>query len=134
MPRLVRKSSNPEADPTADFLPTTIRVASVAAEHKATDIIAYDVRGLTVIADSFVLCSVASEPQMKAVFNAVRREMKAIGVRPLHAVGKASDAWVVLDFGAVVFHAFREEARKYYDLDGLWGDAPQFDLGLDEDH
>lgn len=113
------------------FLSKTRRIAAVADEHKASDIRAYDVRGLTVIADSFIVCSVSSEPQFKAVQNAVRENMKAIDIPPLRSEGSTRGGWLVLDYGSVILHVFREEARAYYDLDGLWGDAPQIELNLD---
>ena len=115
-----------------DFLADTLRMAALAAEIKAIDIKAYDVRGLTLIADSFVICAASSEPHFKAVFNRVKEGMKALGVAPLHAEGTQRGRWQLLDYGDVIFHVFREEARTFYDLDGLWGDAPQIDLPLDE--
>ena len=128
MARIVKRP--PQAEP--DFLPSTRRIAGFAAERKARDVRAYDVRGLTIIADSFVLCTATSEPHAKAVFNAVKEGMKEIGVRPLCTEGKPADGWLVLDYGDVIFHIFREEARSFYDLDGLWGDAPSIDLDLDD--
>lgn len=125
MPRLVRKRRGAREP---EFLAHTHRVAAAAADHKALDLKAYDVRDLTLIADCFVVCSAASEPQMKAIYQSVRRQMKEVGVEPLHAEGVPSDSWLVLDFGAVIFHVFRMEAREFYDLDGLWGDAPLIDL------
>jgi ribosome-associated protein len=118
-------------DETGDFLPHTRRIASLAAEHKAADIRAYDVRGITLIADSFVLCTANSEPQMKAIFNAVRTGMREAGLKPLHVEGAASDGWIVLDYGSVICHVFRQTAREYYDLDGLWGDAEEIALDLE---
>jgi len=103
-------------------------IARVAAEKKAKDIKAYDVEGLTLIADSFVLCTVMSEPQQKAVFNSVYEELKEKGITPLSTEGGFQDNWMVMDYGSVVFHIFRQKARDYYDLDGMWGDAPTLDL------
>lgn len=127
MARLVRK----QTQQTSDYLADTRRVAELAAQHKAMDIKAYDVHGLTLIADSFVVCSANSEPHMKAVANAVRDGMKEVGVRPLGTEGEASGAWLIVDFGYIIFHLFRAEARTFYDLDGLWGDAPEVDLQFD---
>ena len=115
-----------------DFIPNTLRIAALAEERHATNIRGYDVRGLTVIADSFVICSVRSEPQLKAVISAVKEGMKEIGVAPLHLEGQNTSGWVLLDFGDIVFHVFREEARSFYDLDGMWADAPDIPLDLDE--
>jgi len=112
------------------FLPKARVIGEMAADHKAIDIRAYDVRGLTVIADAFVLCSAASEPQLRAIYNAVRAGMKETGAAPLHAEGGFKGGWLVVDYGDVIVHIFREEAREFYDLDGLWADAPQVELNL----
>lgn len=126
MARLVRKTK----EAAVDIWLEPRQIGELAAEHKALNIKAYDVRELTLIADSFVICSAASEPQMKAVLSAVREGMKEQGIRPLGAEGEPSSGWAVLDFGTTIFHLFRVEAREFYDLDGLWGDAPEIDLQL----
>lgn len=130
MPRLVKKKGTQE-ETQPDFLVNTLKIAALAAERKAGDIKAYDVHELTVVADIFVLCSATSEPQLRAIFNEVRDGMKQVGVAPLHSEGTFSGGWMVIDYGSVIFHLFRKEAREYYDLDGLWGDAPQVELDLD---
>ena len=124
---VVRKKSADE-----DFIPNTRRIAALADERHATNIRAYDVRGLTVLADSFILCSAQSEPQLKAVITTVKEGMKEIGVPPLHLEGQFNSGWVLLDFGSIICHVFREESRAYYDLDGMWADAPSIPLDLDE--
>ncbi|MCX8065019.1 MAG: ribosome silencing factor [Candidatus Hydrogenedentes bacterium] len=108
-------------------------IVKVAFEKKAKDIKAYNLEGLTLIADCFVLCTVMSEPQQKAVFNAVYEELKEKGIVPVSTEGAFQDNWMVMDYGAVVFHIFRAKAREYYDLDGMWGDAPLISLKLEED-
>ena len=128
MPSLVKKKQ----DAAPDFLPNTYRIAELAAEKKAADIKAYDVRGLTLVADCFLCCTARSEPQVKAVFKSVQEGMKKIGVAPLHVEGTAQCGWLLIDYGEILVHIFREEARGFYDLDGLWGDAPEVDLELDD--
>lgn len=130
MARLVKKQAQ-QAQAEPDFLADTRRIAELAAEHKALNVKAYDVRELTVIADSFVICSANSEPHMKAVLNAVRNGMREMGQRPLNTEGEASASWLILDYGSTIFHLFRVEAREFYDLDGLWADAPEIALNLD---
>jgi ribosome-associated protein len=68
---------------------------------------------------------------MKAILNAVRDGMKEVGVRSIATEGESGGAWIVLDFGSVICHIFRVEAREFYDLDGLWADAPEIPLDLD---
>ena len=128
MTKLIKKSAEQELD----ILPNARRIASIAQNYRAKNILGYDVRGLTVLADCFLMCSVTSEPQLKAVYNGVRDGMKEIGVLPLRAEGEVSGNWLVLDYGAIIFHIFRERAYEFYDLGGLWGDAPLLDLDLDE--
>jgi len=96
-----------------DFIPNTLRIAAWADEMHAVDIRAYDVRGLTVLADAFIICSARSEPQIKAVVSAVKEGMKEIGVKPLNVEGQYTSGWVVLDFGSIVCHVFREESRTF---------------------
>ncbi len=126
------------AEPAAPALPADVReklctISELAAKHKGIDIRACDIRGLTVIADAVILCSAASEPQLRAIFNEVRDGMRQdLGISPLHSEGTYKGGWLVIDYGDVIFHLFRKEAREFYDLDGLWGDAPQIALDLEE--
>jgi len=124
---LVKKA--PATEP--DFVLDTRRIAALADEHKAEDIRAYDLRGLTVIADSFVVCTGTSEPHVKAISGAILSGMRDAGIKARHSEGSHRNGWLVLDYGNVIVHIFRKEAREFYDLDGLWGDAPKIDLGLD---
>lgn len=128
MPKLIKK----EQKGKSDFLPNALRISSIVADYKAKNIRALDVRKLTLIADCFFICSVASEPQCKAVYNGVRERMKEeTGLNPLNTEGPFSASWIILDYGSIIVHIFREKARDFYDLDGLWGDAPEIDLELD---
>lgn len=113
-----------------DFFPSVRQIAALADEHKAINIRAYDLRGLTVIADAFVVCTANSEPHVKAVSSAILSGMREHGVRPRHSEGTYRNGWLVIDYGHVIVHIFRKETREFYDLDGLWGDAPRIDLEL----
>jgi ribosome-associated protein len=124
--KLVKKTAPSEES----FIANARRLASLADERHAVNIRAYDVRGMTLIADVLLVCSATSEPQMKAMFNTMREGMKEIGVAPLHAEGGPGDAWLVLDYSDVIVHLFREDAREFYDLDGFWADAPALELDL----
>ena len=117
-----RKQLTPESDAIEA---NVLRLADLALEKKAKDLKAYRVTGLTLTADALVICTATSEPQIKAIFNAAKEGMKAIGVRPIHSEGDYQDSWLILDFGDILFHVFREQARSFYDLDDLWADAPE---------
>jgi ribosome-associated protein len=128
--RLVRKTQ--PASPAEDYRANARRIAHLASDIKAEEIAGYDVAGLTVIADAFIICTARSEPQMKAISRNIRDGMKEVGCSPLYAEGGFKDSWMVLDYGTIIVHVFRGEAREFYDLDGLWADSPRLDLGLDE--
>jgi len=128
LPKLVPKK-NDSAEP--EFMPSLLQMAQSASNQKAENITAYDVRELTLIADAFFMCSAKSEPQIKAIVNRIRRDLKDMGVSPLRVEGETSSGWIVMDYGSIICHIFREKARSFYDLDGLWADAPTFDLDID---
>ena len=127
MAKLVKKK---KAEP--EFFANVRRMAALATELKAGDIRAYDVRGLTDFTDALILCSAASEPQMRAIHDRLLTGMKEIGVAPFASEGTPGGGWIVIDYSDVVFHLFSEQVREFYDLDGLWGDAPLIDVGVED--
>ena len=106
----------------------TLAIAEIAESKKAKNIRAFDVRGLTLMADVFVLCSAGSEPQMRAVADAARQTMREGGSPVLRTEGDHHSGWMIVDCGDVLFHVFRESARAFYDLDQMWEDAPEVNL------
>ncbi len=128
MSGLVRKA--PKDD--VEFLPNARRIGAAMVDYKAKNIKGFDVRALTVFTDCIMMCSVTSEPQLKAVYKGVRETMSEIKVLPLRAEGAFESSWMVLDYGIILVHLFRESAFEFYGLDSLWGDAPVVDLALDE--
>lgn len=103
---------------------TTLRLAvAAAADKKAFQLSAYDVAALTSYADTLLICSAASERQVRAVVDEIRVRLRDAGRRPLHVEGESHSDWVLLDFGDLIVHVFTEERRAYYGLDALWRDA-----------
>ena len=96
----------------------------VLAEGGAVDVVLLDLRGLTTIADYFVVCTVGSTVQMRAIRDALDREPGLSPSVPPAFEGDTTGRWVLADFGGVVVHVFAEDARAYYRLDELWSDAP----------
>lgn len=82
-----------------------------------------DLRGLTTIADYFVVCSAESERQVRAVANAIDEELAKGGARHPRIEGSAETGWVLLDFSDVIVHVFSEEQREFYRLERLWKQA-----------
>lgn len=113
------------------YLANVRRIAMLADEKKAEFIRAYDVQGMTGVADCFVICTVTSEPQMKAVMNNIREGMRDVGVPLLRCEGDFHGGWVLLDYNDIIVHLFRKEPREFYDLDGVWADAPPVELDLE---
>jgi ribosome-associated protein len=94
-----------------------------AVSRKAHGVIVLDVRGLTSIADVFIICSGRSNRQVKAIADHVERFLRQKKVHPLSVEGKNDGHWVLIDYGHVLIHIFYEETRRFYDLEGLWIDA-----------
>ena len=103
-------------------------IAETIDEKRAGDIKAFDIRGLTLIADVFILCTATSEPQLKAVANAARETVRDAGYSVLRVEGDHRSGWTVVDFGDILLHIFRQQARDFYDLDRMWADAPELML------
>lgn len=121
----------------AQLMDSLRTAAQAAADKKAFQIVGFLVSDLTSYTDSILIFSGASDRQVAAISNAVQRQLKEAGRRPLHVEGERGADWVLLDYGEFVIHVFTEERRTYYGLDGLWGDAPKLDkvaLGIDEGH
>lgn len=100
-----------------------IEAANAAADKKAKDILVLDIRDLTPMADYFVICSANSGTQVEAVARAVRDKLGGLGYPCKGQEGLDEARWVLLDFGDLVIHVFRQEEREFYHLERLWGDA-----------
>lgn len=98
----------------------------IALDKKALDPLILDLRGISDMTDFFVIFSAQSDPQIKAIANALEKRLKdEHDVRP-HAVdGFAASQWIVVDYGDVLVHVFHESKRALYQLEELWGDAPR---------
>lgn len=100
-------------------------LVDLASDKKGEDIVLLDMRPVSPMTDYFVILSGNSERQLKAVLDHIELEMKEqYNVRPWRVEGEASNGWVLIDYADVVVHAFLPEKRRYYDLEGLWRDAP----------
>ncbi len=93
---------------------------SAALDKKAAAVLVFNLTELTTMADYFVLSTAGSDRQARAIADAI---IEAVG-SPLSIEGFAVANWILMDYGDVVFHVFQEEARKFYALERLWGDAP----------
>ncbi|PIR01776.1 MAG: ribosome silencing factor [Nitrospinae bacterium CG11_big_fil_rev_8_21_14_0_20_45_15] len=101
-------------------------VVSAAAEKKAIDIVLLDLRGRSDITDYFMICSGSSKAQVQAIANAIIEEALLANIKPAFTEGYTSGTWVIIDFMDIIVHVFLKDAREFYDLERLWGDAPAY--------
>ncbi len=99
-----------------------------ALEKKAYDLVLMEVRALTSIADYFIVCSGRSDRQAQSIAQGIEENMRGMGVRPQSVEGAARGQWVLMDFSDVIVHVFYQPVREFYDLEGLWIDAPRVEL------
>lgn len=105
--------------------------ADAARSKKAEDVVGLDLSTLQGVADYFLICSAQSEPQVKAIAEAVEERLREAGERVWHIEGREGRRWVLLDYVDIVVHVFHAKTREYYLLERLWGDAGSVDLGVD---
>jgi len=111
---------------TAENLAKTC--AELASKKKAEEIVVLDLREISTFTDFFVICSAASEPQLKAIAGEIEARLKQEhGVRAVAVDGFPASQWIVLDYLQVVVHIFHREKRAFYSLEDLWGDAPRLE-------
>jgi ribosome-associated protein len=101
------------------------RIAEIASDKVAQDIRIFDLREIVSYTDYFVICSGGTERQTKAIHDAIYQELKdANGRLPRRVEGLTESRWILMDYLDAVIHIFTPEARRYYRLEQLWGDAP----------
>ena len=106
------------------------RIAEIASDRKALDVRVIDLREVVSYTDYFVICSGNTERQTKAIHDAVYRTLKdEEGLLPRRAEGEREARWILLDYLDCVVHIFTPEAREYYRLESLWGEAPARSAG-----
>jgi ribosome-associated protein len=103
------------------------RSAELSLELKAHEVVVLDLRGISTATDYFVIASGTSDVQVKAIADHIVDELREDGVRPQHVEGMSGGRWVLLDYVDFVVHVFHPQARSFYQLENLWGDAPRWD-------
>jgi ribosome-associated protein len=105
------------------------RLAALAAlEKKAEDLVVLDVRGVSSIADFFVIMSGRSTRHVQGLAQAVDESLRHKNVKDGNTEGLNEGHWVLLDYNDVVVHIFYSEDRRFYDIEGLWHDAPRVEI------
>ncbi len=124
----VRTAAGPEVNVSAanavEGRAFALATARVAAEHKTEGVVVLDLRGLSTLADFFVIGTGTSARQMHAALDHIAEYARSVGRRCFRLSDSTDATWILADYVDVVIHLFDQEHRNYYDLDGLWGDAP----------
>lgn len=101
-----------------------ILCAQVAADNRGRDIVVLEMKGLVAWVDYLVIATGTSRRQIATVADEIKQALREVGDERLGIEGYDLGQWVVLDYGDVLIHIFDEEKREYYQLEHLWGDAP----------
>ena len=104
-------------------------IAELASDKKAIDIVVLDLRGVVGYSDFFVIASGGTERQTKAIHDGIHQGMKADGLLPRRVEGLGEARWILMDYLDVIVHVFTPDARDYYRLEQLWGEAPRHAVG-----
>ena len=104
----------------------------IIQERKAIDPIMFDVGQLSSFTDYFLIASGNSSRQVQAITRHLRKRMREEGFRTYGVEGEQEGHWVLMDYGDVVVHLFYQPYREFYDLEGLWVEAPRVDQEEDQ--
>ena len=106
-----------------DTLKLAQRAAQICQDYKANDVVLLDLRGVTDMADFFIVASGTSDTHVRSIGEKLAEEMKKAGTSVYHMEGTAQGRWVLLDFVDFVVHVFHPTLRDFYQLERLWADA-----------
>ncbi|MCD6232065.1 ribosome silencing factor [Candidatus Aerophobetes bacterium] len=95
----------------------------IVKDKKGKDIILLDLKGISIIADYFIICGGESPVHMRSIAQEIEKKFKEKGIKLLNPQDFWDNVWILLDFGTVVIHIFSKEGREFYQLERLWADA-----------
>lgn len=111
---------------TKRSLPSEVKTSVKASlEKMGEELVVLDLRGIAFFTDFFIIMHGNSSRQNTAIYESVEKEMKKQKIKPLSVEGRERADWILMDFGSFIVHVFSKEAREYYSLEKLWGDAPK---------
>ncbi len=98
-------------------------IAATVYEKKGSDILSLDLRGISSIADYFLICTANNAVHAKSLCDYVDEKTEALGLHPLRVEGYAEGVWILMDYGDVIVHIFQPTERQFYNLERFWRDA-----------
>ncbi|MBN6888944.1 ribosome-associated protein [Cytobacillus horneckiae] len=108
-----------------ELLLTTVKAAD---DKRAEDIVALNMKGISLISDYFVICHGNSDKQVQAIAREIKDKAEENGYEVKRLEGFDEARWILVDLGDVVAHVFHRDERSYYNLERLWGDAKVEDI------
>jgi ribosome-associated protein len=106
-------------------IPASVRAAVTAIDDRqGQDLLVLDLDEISEFTEFFLICTGASERQVRGIADGVRDQLREQGSKPLHVEGEQHGQWVLMDYGDFLVHIFSEPMRDYYRLESLWADAP----------
>ena len=115
-------------DLAKDLIDTLTPYLIEAFARKTQDIKVLDVRNLTSYTDAIMIITAQSQRQVSSIAENIHIAMKKVNNLPIGTEGMKQGTWALLDYGDVVINVFDRETRDFYDLEGLWSEAPRLDL------
>ena len=115
-----------------EALDKALLATEIIMERKAVDPVLFEVASLTSIADYFLIASGNSSRQVQAIGRHLQRTMREKGHRAYGIEGEGEGQWILMDYGDLIVHIFYKPVRNFYDLEGLWSEAPRIGLKTDE--
>ncbi|MDO8425897.1 MAG: ribosome silencing factor [Deltaproteobacteria bacterium] len=101
-----------------------LEIARLALEKQAEKVIILNIKKLSSVSDYLLICSADSDRQVQAISDAIEEGLRKQGMRALGSEGRAEGRWALMDYNDVVAHIFLEPVRVFYNLEGLWAEAP----------
>jgi ribosome-associated protein len=108
------------------------KIVDLILSKKARDVVVIDLQNFEHIADFFIICTANSSTHRKAIIDEIEEKADKIGISILFSDFNPQSPWNIVDTGDIVLHIFEDEARKFYDIEGLWIDAKQIKIKEEE--
>ncbi len=109
------------------------KIVDLILSKKARDVVVIDLQNFEHIADFFIICTADSSTHRKAIIDEIEEKADKIGISILFSDFNPQSPWNIVDTGDIVLHIFEDEARKFYDIEGLWIDAKQIKIKEEEE-
>lgn len=106
-----------------DSFKITNRIIEILNEKKAQNIIEIKIGKVSIIADSFIICTGTSSSHVRTLANEIDKKLRHEGIRMLNMSGYNSANWILMDYGSVFVHVFEPESREFYNIERLWSNV-----------